>query len=263
MEHHHVGKLAGRGFEHAGRRIPGVDLAIAFVREHQEPEFLGKGEERPQIFEIGDRTLGVGRGGEVEGDGAGQQRLGQRSKIRQKAGLRRRGEKDRLAIGRQGARRIGGIERVRDQDRRVPARLDPALGRDGGQKQPLAGAAEHHDLPFRIDRTVEPVAARKPFRGGAAEALGALAGRIAAEIREMRGDHRADEGRNRVLRLADRQIDRVLARLDLGQQLGQPHERRTAVRGPARRRASIGFGFDHGHAQNTIPAAPMTIGAAS
>jgi len=38
-----------------------------------------------------------------------------------------------------------------------------------------------------------------------------------------------DERRNRVLRLADRKIDRGLARLDIGQELMQPYKRRAPL----------------------------------
>ncbi len=41
-------------------------------------------------------------------------------------------------------------------------------------------------------------------------------------------DHRPDEGRDRVLWFTDRQVDGGLARLDVGQKLMQPHERRAA-----------------------------------
>jgi hypothetical protein len=58
--------------------------------------------------------------------------------------------------------------------------------------------------------------------------FGALVRRVTAEIGEMRGDHVADEFRNRMLRLADRQHDRLFARLDVGKQIVQPRERRAA-----------------------------------
>ena len=75
----------------------------------------------------------------------------------------------------------------------------------------------------------EFVAAVEPGRDRVAERLDAFVGRIAAEVGEMRGQHRADEGRHRMLRLADRQIDDRLARLDAGNELGQAHEGRAAV----------------------------------
>jgi hypothetical protein len=64
----------------------------------------------------------------------------------------------------------------------------------------------------------------------------------------MRGQHRADESGNRVLRLADREIDRRLAGRDVGNQLGQPHEGRAAIdrRSGVRRRLALGGHHGHG-----------------
>ena len=58
-----------------------------------------------------------------------------------------------------------------------------------------------------------------------------------------------------MLRFADREIDRALSRLVLGKQLGEANERRAAVGGANRRGPGVRFGFHHGHAHDTIPAA--------
>ena len=101
------------------------------------------------------------------------------------------------------------------------------------RNRPSRGAREDEDFAQRIDRAGERVAAAEPGGDRLAEAIGAGIGRIAAEIRNMRGEDRPDEGRNRVLRLADRDVDRGLARLDAGQKLGEPHERRACVSRPS------------------------------
>ena len=191
-----------------------VDLAVAFVGEDQEAEAPRERGEALQIGAIGDRALRVGRRGEIEGDGAREQLLVQRVEIGQEAGLGGRRQIDRLAIGGGRAGRIGGIERIGDQDRGRPARpRTQRLARDGGEEQAFARAVEHQDFGLRVDGARQPEAPAEPAGGGAAKRLGALVGRIAAEIGEMGGEHRPDERRDRMLRLADRQVDRRLARL--------------------------------------------------
>src|SRR6202011_5303750 len=92
-----------------------------------------------------------------------------------------------------------------DQDRRLAAALaDPAFRRDRGEEQALARAAEHDDFVFRIERAFKAVAPVEPIDRRAAKLLGTFAERVAAEPREMRREHRPDEGWNRMLRLAHR-----------------------------------------------------------
>ena len=129
----------------------------------------------------------------------------------------RRRQIDRLAIGGERAGAIGGIERIGDQHRRQGSGLagagsDPALGGDGGEEQAFARAVEHQHFVFGIDRPRQFVAAAEPVGDRAAERLDALVGRVAAEFVEMGGDLGADERGNRMLRLADREIDGRLAR---------------------------------------------------
>ena len=183
---------------------------------------------------VGDRALRVRRRGEVERDGAGEQVVGRARRGR--AGSRSRrvaGRVDRLAVGGDRAGRIGGIERIGDQDR-GPAGARPLTQRAAA----MAARNRPSRVPLRTRTSVagssgarQPVAPAEPVGDGAAEALGALVGRIAAEIVEMRGEHRPDEGRDRMLRLADREVDRRLARLHVGQKLAQPHEGRAPGRG--------------------------------
>src|SRR5207244_11958202 len=102
------------------------------------------------------------------------------------------------------------VERVWDQAGGRHARVDPALGGDRRKEQALSRPAEHHDLVLGIEWPLEAITSLQPCGDGAAERLGALAGRIAAELVDMRGDHLRDEWRDRMLRLADRQVDRRL-----------------------------------------------------
>ena len=83
MEHHDVGEVGPRGFQHAGRRVLAVDLAIAFVGEHQEAEAARKPGELVEIGAAGDGALRVRRRGDVEGDRARQQRVVERVEIGQ------------------------------------------------------------------------------------------------------------------------------------------------------------------------------------
>ena len=230
VEHHGVGEVGPGGFQHAGGLMLAVDLAIAFVGEHQKAEAAGKRDELVEIGAASDGALRVRRRGDVEGDGARQQCVVERVEIGQEGARPRRRQIDRLAVGGERAGGIGGIERIGDQHRRLAgARFDPALGGDGGEEQALARAVEHQHFAFGIDRPRQFVAAAEPGRDRAAERFAAFVGRVAAEFVEMGGNLGADEGRNWMLRLADRQIDGGLARLDAGDQFGQPHERRAAV----------------------------------
>src|SRR5207344_1167401 len=97
------------------------------------------------------------------------------------------------------------------------------------EEQALARAVEHNDFGLVVHWPTEVVTLRQPGGGSLAKAFSALVGRIPAEIVQMRLQHRSDERWNRMLRLADRKIDRRLARLDVGQELVQPHERRAPL----------------------------------
>ena len=131
MEDDDVGEVAARRFQHAGRRVLAVDLAIAFVGEHQEAEAAREPGEPLEIGAVGDRALRIRRRGEIERDGAREQRLVERVEIGQEAALARRRQIDRLAVGGERAGRIGGVERIGDQDRGLAgARRDPARGGD-------------------------------------------------------------------------------------------------------------------------------------
>ena len=189
----------------------------------------GKPGELVEIIAAGDGALRVRRRGEVEGDRARQQRVVERVEIGQEAARARRRQIDRLAIGGERTGAISGVERIGDQHRGFAgAWADPALGGDSAEEQALARAIEHEHFVFGIDRPRQFVAAAEPLRDRAAECIAAFVGRVAAEFVEMGGEFGTDEGRNRMLWLADRQIDGRLARRDAGDQLGQPHERRAA-----------------------------------
>ncbi len=261
MENNGVGEVGAGCFQHAGRFMLAVDLAVAFVGEHQKAEAAREACEFVEIGAGGDRALRVRRRGDVERDRAREQRVVERVEIGQEGAFPCRRQIDRLAIGGERAGAIGGIERIGDQHGRLAgARLDPALGGDGGEKQALARAVEHQDFAVGVDRPRQFVAAAEPLRDRAAERLAAFVGRIAAEFVKMRGDLRADERRDRVLRLADRQIDGGLAGRDAGDQFGQPHERRAAFGRRSRDAGRLALGGHHGHAATQAgPARGTTV----
>ena len=163
-----------------------------------------------------------------------QEFVGQRVEVGQEAG-RRASPADRPARSRR---------RPRRPHRRH--RTDWAAASRGGRARPLtqrAAAIAARNRPSREPLSTSISVAgssgrgrakrrAEPVGGRAAERVGALVHRIAAEIADIRSQHRADKGGHRMLRLADRQADRRLAGRGIAQQLAQPHERRAAVDGP-------------------------------
>ncbi len=227
MEYDHVVEVGRGRFQHARRRVLAVDLTIALVGKDEKAVAPRQRGELVEIGAVRHRALRVRRRGEVEDDGTLEQRFVERVEVGQECAFARRRQIDRLAMGRERARRISGIERIGDQHRRLAdARGHPALRGNRGEKQAFTGAIEHQHFAVRIHRTRQRIAAAEPLRDGLAERLDALVGRIAAEVVEMLRQHRADEGRDRMLRLADREVDHGLAGRDAGDQVGQPHERR-------------------------------------
>ena len=113
----------------------------------------------------------------------------------------------------------------------------PARGRDRGQEQALARAVEHQDFGRRIDRARQLEAAAEPGGGGVAEGVEALVHRIAAELGDMGGQHRANERRDGVLRLAHRQADGGLAGLGMS-----PNSSRSRTNGERPTSARTGEG---------------------
>ena len=135
MKYDRVGEVGPGGFQHAGRRMLAVNLAIAFVGEDQEAEAAGEAGKLVEIGAIRHCPLRVRRRGEVKGDGAREQRLVERGEIGQEGGLARRRQIDRLAIGGERRRAIGGIKRIGNEHRGLAgAGTDPSLGGDGGEK---------------------------------------------------------------------------------------------------------------------------------
>ena len=59
VEHHDVGEIRPGRFQHAGRRVLAVDLAVAFVGKHQEAETARQRREPVEISAIGDRALRI------------------------------------------------------------------------------------------------------------------------------------------------------------------------------------------------------------
>jgi hypothetical protein len=107
-----------------------------------------------EIVRARDRALRVGRGGEVEGDRARQELVGQRIEVGQEAGGGGGRQEYRIGVGRDRPGFIGAVERVGHQDRRAAgSAFGPAFGRDPGQEQALARAIEDQHLGRGIDRT--------------------------------------------------------------------------------------------------------------
>ena len=219
-----------------------VDLAITFVGENDEAEAARQPGELFQISEIGDRALRIRRRGEIDGDGARQQVVGERVEIGQEAGGLGRRQIDRLAIRRDRAGGIGRVERIGNQHRGLAgARRHIVLRRQRGEKQSFARAVEHQHFVHGIDRALEREARVEPKRDRFAERIEALVHRIAAEFVDMRGDHRPDKSGNGVLRLAHRKADRGLARRRVAQQFPQTHERRARIGRAKRRGISLAY----------------------
>ena len=131
---------------------------------------------------------------------------------------------------------VGAVERVRHQDRRAAgSAFGPALGRDSGQEQALAGAVQDQHLGRRIDRAGQGKSAPEPGRGGVAELVEPLVHGVFAEFVERGGQDWANERRHPVLRLAHGQADSGLARRLVGQELAQAHEWRAHGEGPVGR----------------------------
>ncbi len=225
LERDHIAEVGSGAFEHAARRFAGVDLRVALVAQDHEAMAIGELFQPREVGARGDRALRIGGRGQEERHGARQRRLVDRIKIGQEAVAQRGRQIDLLAAGRAGAGAIGGVERIRHQDRRPAlARRDVTGRSDRGEEQPLAAAVQHHHLALRIDRARQLEPASQPGRDGAAKRLDALGHRVAAELGGVFRQHRPDEVRHRVLRLADGQRNQWLSRLVRRQQLGGPHE---------------------------------------
>src|SRR5262249_18338627 len=76
----------------------------------------------------------------------------------------------------------------------------------------------------------------------------ALVRGIATEVGKMRIKRRADKFRNRMLRLANREIDDGLAGFDASNQLGGPHERGAGIDCWSSWGGRLALGGHNGHA---------------
>src|ERR1044071_7026403 len=94
-----------------------IDLAVALVGEYQEAMAARHRNEPREIGLVSDRALRVRWRGDEKCNGALEQRFVDGVEVGQEAGLARGRQIDRLAAGRGRTRRIGGIERIGDQDR--------------------------------------------------------------------------------------------------------------------------------------------------
>ena len=236
-------EIAAGGFEHAVRRVLGVDLGIAFVGKNDEAEaarqtrraFPDRQDRRPRPADW--------RRSEIDRDRARQQLVGERVEIGQEAG-RLRSPADRPARNRprsrpphrphrtdwgSAPRACGTLYRRRAAARNSSPRC---AARNRPSREPLSTSTSFAgiDRPRgSAKRLLEPVGR------GLRELIEAFVHRIAAELVDMRGNHRAHERRHSMLRLTDREADRGLARRRVAKQLAQPHERRARIRCTKRR----------------------------
>ena len=59
LEHHHVGVIGRARFQHAGRRMLGVDFRVALVAEDEETKAAGKANQPREIGVVRHRPLRV------------------------------------------------------------------------------------------------------------------------------------------------------------------------------------------------------------
>ena len=113
--------------------------------------------------------------------------------------------------------------------------------RDSGEKQTLARAIEDRDLGRRIKGARERKAPAQPGRGRLHISSRPLFIGIAPELGNVGGQYGADEGRNAVLRLADREADGWHPGRHVTQQLPQVARRASGLDrlGRARERARV------------------------
>ena len=196
MKHDHVGEIGSASFQHAGRRLVAVDLAVTFVGEDEEAEAPRELRKSLEIGAVGNGALRVRRRCDVAGDRARQQRLVERVEIGQEPALARRRQIDRLAICRERAGGVGGIERIWNEDaglpaRRVTQRFAAIAARNRPSRVPLSTSTSFSGSTDAC----ELVAAAEPVGDRAAKRFDAFVGGIATEVGEMRIERRADEVR--------------------------------------------------------------------
>ena len=223
----------GADLERAWRRRGVVQLGIAFVDRQHEIVRPGESDQGLEICRGRRGALGIGRRAQ-EAEGRAVEHIGRQcGVIGQIPGRRRRRHEHRLGPGAGGGPGIGGVERVGQQHERRPAGARQRVGdRDlGDQEQALAAAGQRQHLAFGIDADFgQAVAAAQPADDGGPQLQRAPQRRIAAPFGLAFGDRPGDGGRERVVRLAEGQIDRAQTR-GRGQTGGQrlnPGERAVA-----------------------------------
>jgi hypothetical protein len=113
-------------------------------------------------------------------------------------------EKDRAGAGQQRGALIDLVERVGAEHQGLAAgRIDHALG-EGEEGLARTVHRQHLVGPVRLR---DAVAARQPAGDGLAQGVAARGRGIIRQARQAGGQRFLDEGRRRVLRLADRQPD--------------------------------------------------------
>jgi hypothetical protein len=212
VKHDHViepALHAGRGLERADRGRPGVDLGIAFVDQQDEIIAPRERDQAPQVREIGRGALRVRWRAQIERGGALEQLGPQIVERRQMAARRGYRQQHRLRAGDRGGAQVHIVEGVGQQDRGRPARL--ALGHDHlrDHEQGFLGARAGQNVPLGIERAVgQMVATRQPVGDRLAKCRCAADGRIAPPEIPVLLERLCQQLRDRMHRLADREIDR-------------------------------------------------------
>ena len=196
-------KIRPGAFQHAAGRYLRIDFRIAFVAQNHEAEPVGELFQTAEIFPRRHGALRVCRRSDVDCDRSRQRGVIERIEVGEESIGQRGRQIDRFAACGTRPGRVSRIKRIRYQDRGpAPALADVARRGECCEKQALAASVQHQKLGFRIDRPRQLEPGGKPARGCPPERFDALGDGIAAEVGDVLGQHRADKGRNRVLRLA-------------------------------------------------------------
>ena len=200
--------------EAAGRGRAIIDVGVALIERKQDAMFAGERDEALQIVHIRDRALRVGRAAEVDDRGSGQKLLGEFPEIRQEAVFGRCGQIDRFRAGGKRGCGVALIEGVRHQHGGAFSRFFERGRHQRHVEKRLARAVDGQDLRFGVERMAGAETALQPALHGGAEGGCAHNRRVFAEKGRIGVDFLQHEARKGVLRLAKREDEWRLSRLD-------------------------------------------------
>jgi hypothetical protein len=180
-----------------------------------------------QVVETGDRALRVGRRAQIHDLRPVERRRIEGVEIGQEVGRARRRHQHRVGPGEQGRAEIDLVERVGDEGERARALVAAGDAERRRHVEAFARAGAWRDHRLGIDHAGRQlVPARQPVRAGLAELGRAVDRRVAVPVLVARDDV-ADELGRAVLRLADRERDR----LDIGAWADALDQRGEALKG--------------------------------